>query len=163
MTETKAGYKQQPAFGINDPLLIAWEYFTLLILLSAWKQKHLPPRKAEMILFQVVSEQSFYLLRIPCRLMSKGLLFWLYSQSTHFLPFNCFKTGLMEYGCSRFSFTNNGCSPLCYGFQSLSEFSKFFPAISLKSFITKANNSLIAHPQCHRKSVWLMLKFSSDH
>ena len=56
MTETKAGYEQQPAFGINDPLLIAWEYFTLLILLSAWKWKHLPPRKAEMILFQVVSE-----------------------------------------------------------------------------------------------------------
>ena len=60
MTQTKAGYKQLPALCINDPLLIAWEDFTFLTLLTAWKWKHLLPRKAGMVLFQVVSGQSFY-------------------------------------------------------------------------------------------------------
>lgn len=57
MTGTKAGYKQQPALCINDPLLIAWEYFILLTLFISLKMEaSSPPRKAEMILLQVVSE-----------------------------------------------------------------------------------------------------------
>lgn len=107
----KTSYQQLPVLCINVPLLIAWENFTLLTLLTAWKRKHLPPVKAEVFLASFSPLWGF-----PEDLCLIGLLFWLHSQITHFPSFNCFKTRLVGSDCTKLSFTNNGFSPLCYGF-----------------------------------------------
>lgn len=136
----------------HGPLLIVWEDITLLTLLTASKWKHCPPRKPGMILFQVVSAQSLHPLRTPCRLMFSKIAV-LAAQSNPTLSIFCFNTRLMGPDCSRFCFTNNGCSSLCYSFQVVSELSKASPAVPfIKACITKPNNIWTTHLQCSQKS-----------
>lgn len=166
MTGTKAGYKQQPAlyqWSSNNCMGI---FHSLNTFYQLEDGSIFPQGKLRWFCFRLSLSSLSTLLRIPCRLISKGLLF-LVVQSTHIFTFNCFKTELMEYGCSRFSFTNNGCSPLCYGYGLHYIVHCFWSCWSFSCHITHQvlyhqgkqytdNTSLV-----HRKSVWLMLKFIS--
>lgn len=132
---------------IHVLLLNAWEGFTLNTS-NALRKKASFPVIAEGSLFQAAPDQPFSSLRISWRLTFSRMAAWLHSQITHFPSFNCFNTRLEGSDCSRFAFTNNGFSPLCYGFHRvLLEFNKLFWQYHfIKYHVTKVNNTLIMFP-----------------